>query len=43
MSDDGKSDQINPTVRWLVHGAWKIALTVVVILLIGGIVNAIVR
>ena len=36
-------DDVNPTVRWLVHGAWRIALAIVVILLVAGIVTAIVR
>jgi hypothetical protein len=36
-----KNDEVNPTVRWLVYGAWKIALAIVVILLVAGIVSAI--
>lgn len=27
----------NPTVRWLVHGAWRIALTTVIVLLLLGL------
>jgi hypothetical protein len=42
MSEERDSDEVNPTVRWLVHGAWKIALAVVVILLVGAIIAAIV-
>jgi hypothetical protein len=39
--DRGKrQDGVSPTARWLVHGAWKIALAVVVILLIGGLIVA---
>jgi len=36
-------DDVNPTVRWLVHRAWRIALAIVVILLLVGIVSAILR
>ena len=42
MSEDPQSDQVNPTVRWLVYGAWKIALTVVVIVLVAAIITVIV-
>jgi hypothetical protein len=40
--DDGRErrDDVNPTVRWLVHGAWKIAVALVVILLVGGLIVA---
>ena len=27
-------DKVNPTVRWLVHGAWRIAVVTIVILLV---------
>lgn len=30
--------QPNPTVRWLVHGIWKIALGTVIILLVAGLI-----
>lgn len=30
--------QPNPTVRWLVHGIWKIALGTVIILLLAGLI-----
>lgn len=40
MQDD---DGVNPTARWLVHGLWKIALAVVVILLLVGALTAIFR
>jgi hypothetical protein len=36
-------NEVNPTVRWLVHGAWKIALAVVVVLLVAGILSALLR
>jgi hypothetical protein len=35
-----RPDGVNPTVRWLVHGAWKIAVALVVILLVGGLIVA---
>jgi hypothetical protein len=35
-----RPDGVNPTLRWLVHGAWKIALALVVILLVGGLIVA---
>ena len=31
MSD---TDRVSPTVRWLVHGAWRIAVVTVAILLV---------
>jgi hypothetical protein len=43
VSDDRGRPEINPTARWLVYGAWKIALAVVVIVLVAGIIAAIVR
>lgn len=43
MRDDHQPEDVNPTVRWLVHGAWRIALGLVVILLVIGVVAAIVR
>lgn len=27
-------DNVNPTVRWLVHGAWRIAVVTIAILLV---------
>jgi hypothetical protein len=33
-SGSNRDDQVNPTVRWLVHGAWKIAVGLVAILLV---------
>jgi hypothetical protein len=41
MSDEANGDDVNPTARWLVHGAWKIALAVVVILLVVGVLSEI--
>jgi hypothetical protein len=26
--------RVNPTVRWLVHGAWRIAVVTIVVLLV---------
>jgi hypothetical protein len=40
MSGNEKRDGIDPTVRWLVHGVWKIALAVVVILLVAAVIAA---
>ena len=36
---DGKGngdeeDRVNPTVRWLVHGMWRIAVVTLIILLV---------
>lgn len=42
MSEDTRKSDVSPTARWLVHGAWKIALTAVVIVLVVGVVAAIV-
>jgi hypothetical protein len=36
--DEGEKDAVNPTVRWLVHGAWRIAVGILVILLVLNIV-----
>jgi hypothetical protein len=43
MSENERQGDVNPTARWLVHGAWKVALATVVILLVAGIVTAIAR
>ncbi|MFN8188411.1 MAG: hypothetical protein U0R69_15180 [Gaiellales bacterium] len=43
MADERQRDDVDPTVRWLVHGVWKLALALVVILLVIGVVAAIVR
>jgi hypothetical protein len=43
MANERKQDDVDPTVRWLVHGVWKIALGLVVILIVLGVVAAIVR
>jgi hypothetical protein len=43
MDDERRHDDVNPTVRWLVHGIWKIALGLVVILIVLGVLAAIVR
>lgn len=29
-----EKDRVNPTVRWLVHGAWRIAVGTILILLV---------
>lgn len=43
MTDEQRRNDVDPTVRWLVHGVWKIALGLVVILLVIGLVAAIAR
>jgi hypothetical protein len=43
MPDERPDDDVNPTVRWLVHGVWRIALGFVVILIVIGIAAAILR
>ncbi len=43
MHDEGSDDDVNPTVRWLVHGVWRIALGIVVILIVLGVAAAILR
>jgi len=40
MSENENRDEVSPTARWLVHGAWKIALAVVVVALVAGILSA---
>jgi hypothetical protein len=30
----GEEGRVNPTVRWLVHGAWRIAIVTVLVLLV---------
>jgi hypothetical protein len=32
--DEQGTDRVNPTVRWLVHGGWRIAVGTLVILLV---------
>jgi hypothetical protein len=43
MRDEVPDDDVNPTVRWLVHGVWRIALGIVVILIVIGVAAAILR
>ncbi len=32
--DGDEADRVNPTVRWLVHGMWRIAVGALIILLV---------
>jgi len=32
--EEAGKDGVNPTVRWLVHGAWRIAVGAILILLV---------
>ncbi len=34
-------ERVNPTVRWLMRGAWKILFAIVVLILIGLLVEAV--
>jgi hypothetical protein len=43
MSDRPDRDDVNPTARWIARGVWKLAFTLVVILIIAGIITAIER
>jgi hypothetical protein len=30
----GEEGRVNPTVRWLVHGVWRIAIVTILVLLV---------
>jgi hypothetical protein len=32
--ESGERDRVSPTARWLVHGAWRIAVGTIIVLLV---------